>query len=442
MAEDLGAIQIYVNESNKDGSSEKISSKESTDVSLAAVSAIKDIKHHLVHFAGDTHVALQKIIEFLTTAKDISKAQLKEIKKPASEIMGMGGGRNTNPTETSEKPNDAIKKQVASLYEKLKDVSGQTDFKSLFKSVYQNIKDNSEENLKRTVSNRRGTTAKGNMVDSAGNAVGETAETAAVAGEVAAGAGESAAAAGAGEAAGGAAAGGAAAGAGILAAVAAPLIIIAAAIAAIVIIGKLVIAGMNMILDSIKRLSQVNASMAIEDMRNRMQELQMDIKEAKLLGPIYQEVAKLYRGVKAELFPHIMMIKAGIGVLVVGVLYVVEGILKAINYGMAAIMELFKWIIGFLGNFMKGTVSTVNGKQVKSYSFAQELAAATLFSDARSLDTALTGIDAYLQSIIDLLMGKSLGQANPNDYFTKMLEGLSKSNNPIRHKPSHQGPRP
>lgn len=442
MAEDLGAIQIYVNEPNKDGSPSNVSTKEAADVNLAAVSALKDIKHHLVNFAGDTHVALQKIIEFLTTAKDISKAQLKEIKKPASEIMGMGGGGYKNDTETAEKPNDAIKKQIASLYEKLKDVSGQTDFKSLFKSVYRNIKDNSEENLKRTVSNRRGTTAKADMVDSAGNAVGEAAQTAAGAGEMAAGA-QAAAATGAGEAAaGGAAAGGAAAGAGVLAAVAAPLIIIAGAIAAIVIIGKAVIAGMNMILDSIKRLSQVNASMAIEDMRNRMQELQMDIAEAKFLGPIYQEVAKMYRGVKSELFPHILLLKGMVGVLVTGVLYVVEGILKAINYSMAAIIWFFKWIISFLGDFMKGTVTTVNGKQVKTYSMAQELTAAGLFTNAKSLDDSLTKFDDYMQKIIDLLIGKSMGANQPNDYFVKMLEGLSTSTNPIRVNPTWVGPRP
>ena len=173
--------------------------------------------------------------------------------------------------------------------------------------------------------------------------------------------------------------------------------------------------------------------MAMEQALNKLQQMQMDMKEAKILGPLYQQVSQLYRTIMTQLQPIMLVIKTIATTFLVWALETIINLLKLIR---EFTIYVVRGLATFFGGMAKGgMVSTVgaaltaSGKTSMAVSPTGALIAQflgwTLSSGASELQkTSLKAYEALVKILAELEKANT-PTANSNEYFTTMLDALS-----------------
>jgi phage-related protein len=99
------------------------------------------------------------------------------------------------------------------------------------------------------------------------------------------------------------------------------------------------------VLSRVSELARVNAAMANENALNKLGELQRDMKEAKVLGPLYTTVSTIWRGIMNGMQPIMLFIKTALMAIVIP-------ILKLVELGVSIIATVIQWIAGILGSIL------------------------------------------------------------------------------------------
>lgn len=227
-------------------------------------------------------------------------------------------------------------------------------------------------------------------------------------------------------------------------AVAAVVVIIIAVIAIIVMtvkwIAQKVQEGIQEVLSSIDRLSNVNGQMAMEKALNSLQQMQMDIKEAQLIGPLYADIAQLWRKFQAELFPFIIIFKLFLFGMLKGVLYLIVALLEVIRMIINGVLQM---LIGFTSFMMGGgnIASKAGGLlSTPAMNFAtggiSGIFGWLLQAGGNETVKQFKALNKILTSIYNLINGAIPNKgAHPNDFFTRQLEEMS-------HKGQQYNPKP
>jgi phage-related protein len=99
------------------------------------------------------------------------------------------------------------------------------------------------------------------------------------------------------------------------------------------------------VLSRISELARVNAAMAKENALNKLGELQRDMKEAKVLGPMYTTISTIWRSIMNGVQPIMLFIKTALMAIVIP-------ILKLVELGVSIIATVIQWIAGILGSIL------------------------------------------------------------------------------------------
>ena len=222
-------------------------------------------------------------------------------------------------------------------------------------------------------------------------------------------------------------------GAGIMLPVATVAIGIASTVAVVAITLKTIMSQTASVLERVNHLAQFDGKLAMEQALNRLQQMQMDIKEAKILGPLYQQVSQLYRTIMTQLQPIMLVIKTIATTFLVWALETIINLLKLIR---EFTIYVVRGLATFFGGMAKGgMVSTVgaaltaSGKASMGTSPTGALLAQflgwTLSTGASELQK--TSLKAYeaLVKILAELEKTNTPSSNSNEYFTTMLDALS-----------------
>ena len=222
-------------------------------------------------------------------------------------------------------------------------------------------------------------------------------------------------------------------GAGIMLPVATVAIGIASTVAVVAITLKTIMSQTASVLERVNHLAQFDGKMAMEQALNKLQQMQMDMKEAKILGPLYQQVSQLYRTIMTQLQPIMLVIKTIATTFLVWALETIINLLKLIR---EFTIYVVRGLATFFGGMAKGgMVSTVgaaltaSGKASMGTSPTGALLAQflgwTLSTGASELQK--TSLKAYeaLVKILAELEKTNTPSSNSNEYFTTMLDALS-----------------
>lgn len=215
-------------------------------------------------------------------------------------------------------------------------------------------------------------------------------------------------------------------------AVAAVIVIIIAVLAILVIgvamIWKGVSAGIKEVLNSIDRLSNVSGAMAMEKSLNTLQQMQLDIKEAQVLGPIYSEISGLYRRLQSILFPFIMVLKTFIFAILK---YALEKIISLLEFLREVILSMLRMAIavtaalasgGAMSSAMGNTIQTMGGITGSGITTVLGWLLSSYGSGATASFAKMTEI---MLKIYGLLQNNVTTTQHPNDYFSRQLQAMS-----------------
>lgn len=132
-----------------------------------------------------------------------------------------------------------------------------------------------------------------------------------------------------------------------LGAAASPMIAVAIGIGAVAVAAKSMLSFVSNINSRVADLARVSATMARESAINRLDEIKRDIKEARVMGPMYSTISSLTRGFLNAVQPAIMLIKLGLINIVVPIMRIIIGIIQAVNY-------VLSYIVQFVGSLLEG----------------------------------------------------------------------------------------
>lgn len=214
------------------------------------------------------------------------------------------------------------------------------------------------------------------------------------------------------------------------------VVALAIMVATVVLIWKVVMAGVQEVLQSIDRLANVSGAMAMEKALNTLQQMQMDIKEAQILGPIYSEISGLYRRLQAVLFPFIMLFKT----FIFGILkWILEKIVSLLELIREAILTVLRFAIGITSALATGGQFASNvGGALASPMGATIMGPSSyilgwiLQATGSGVNQTFIAATEILTKIYDLMNASVKTTAHPNDYFNQMLAAMSTSKNAYR----------
>lgn len=222
-------------------------------------------------------------------------------------------------------------------------------------------------------------------------------------------------------------------GAAVMLPLAAVTIGIAGTVAVVGITLKTIMSQTASVLERINHLAQVDGKMAMEQALNKLQQMQMDMKEAKILGPLYQQVSQLYRTIMTQLQPIMLVIKTIATVFLVWALETIISLLKLIReFTIYVVRGLATFFGGLAKGGMVATVGaalTANGKTTMATSptgaLISQFIGWTLTQSASELQrTSLKAYNALVKILAELEKANT-PSSNSNEYFTTMLDALS-----------------
>lgn len=237
------------------------------------------------------------------------------------------------------------------------------------------------------------------------------------------------------------AAGGSMAAAGIVAILAPIGITAVAAVALKSMVGR--------VLDRVSELAAVSGPMAMQDAMNKLAEMRRDMREAQILGPMYQKVSELWRNIQDLFQPFILVIKQ-----------VFLGLLVPLLNGIASVL---RWMLQFVAEILKAvqTLLYAIADLAREAGFAFNVLAQqfpSLKGFFEGIANAYFGVQKYarqfaggLNTVIGLLQQQTQS-TNPNALLADTLTALSAPSlstyrqrvrrAPVRSPGRPQGPTP
>jgi hypothetical protein len=113
------------------------------------------------------------------------------------------------------------------------------------------------------------------------------------------------------------------------------------------------------VLDRVGELSAVSAPMALQDAANRLSEMRRDMREARVLGPMYTQISQLWNKIKDLFQPFILVVKALIMSAIIPILEWIANMLQAA-------FNLIPVIVSYLNAVVRG-INAANTANVNTY---------------------------------------------------------------------------
>lgn len=190
------------------------------------------------------------------------------------------------------------------------------------------------------------------------------------------------------------------------------------------------------ILARIDELARVNALMAREAAQNKLAEISRDIKEAKVMGPLYSMVSGMARSIMTQIQPLILGIKTALIVVLMPLLKVVELVLSGLNF-------IGSWIVQGIGMLYTamGQALQLIGNLVLSFSqsipgWADPGGVLSGISTAmgegmNSLGKSVETVGGTLEGIAQMMRNQQNKNQNVNAWATDTLSALSGAIQPV-----------
>lgn len=124
------------------------------------------------------------------------------------------------------------------------------------------------------------------------------------------------------------------------AAAAGPLIAAAVGIGVVAVATTAIVSFVRNINSRVTELARVSAMMARESAVNRLDEMKRDIKEARVMGPLYATISSLTRSFMNVLQPGVLLIKAIIINAIVPVMKAIILIIQGLNYLVSFVLDI------------------------------------------------------------------------------------------------------
>jgi hypothetical protein len=138
------------------------------------------------------------------------------------------------------------------------------------------------------------------------------------------------------------------AGAGMAAgAVLAPLLAIGATVGVVAVAAVAIRSYVNSIMDRVSQLAAISGPMAMQDALNRISEMRRDMREARVLGPMYTQVSQLVNKIKDLLQPFLMAFRAAL-------LSIIIPLLEKIVEYLQQLFNLIPVIANFINQIAQG----------------------------------------------------------------------------------------
>lgn len=148
------------------------------------------------------------------------------------------------------------------------------------------------------------------------------------------------------------AAGGLAAAGPIVAAVLAPVLAIAAGIAIVAVTARAIHSVVTSVMDRISDLAKVSGPMAMQQAMNQIAEMRRDMREARVLGPMYSQVAQLVNKIKDLLQPFLLAFRAAILSVIIPLLQAIATYLQRFNDMIPAIAAALSDMANLVNEYM------------------------------------------------------------------------------------------
>lgn len=133
-------------------------------------------------------------------------------------------------------------------------------------------------------------------------------------------------------------------------AVLAPVLAIAAGVGVIGVSALAIRSAVGRITDRVSELAAVNGPMALQDAMTRISEMRRDMREARILGPMYTQVSQLVNKIKDLLQPFLMAFRAAL-------MSIIIPILENIADYLQRLFNLIPGIAQYLSNLSSGLQS-------------------------------------------------------------------------------------
>jgi hypothetical protein len=176
------------------------------------------------------------------------------------------------------------------------------------------------------------------------------------------------------------------------------------------------------ILDRVSELASVSGAMAQQQALNTLQDMKQSMREASVLGPLYEKVASLWRTIKDLLQPFILLFKVLLVTFIVPALNLVIHILKKATALLEIILKVLEPMLRDIGKALADFGVLLAG--------AAQAMGATMSLTVGSIGDGLTGLGEAMEDaadavhqILDVL--KNQGQQNnPNLWAINTLTDL------------------
>ena len=203
------------------------------------------------------------------------------------------------------------------------------------------------------------------------------------------------------------------------------------------------------VLDRVSELAAVSGPMAMQDAMNKLAEMRRDMREAQILGPMYQKVSELWRNIQDLFQPFILVIKQVFLGLLVPLLNGIAGLLKWLLEFVAEILKAIQVILVAIAD-LSATASAYFSEMART-AWVGGSVFEVLSGIYSGLDKFTRGAANGLNTIIGLLQQQTQS-TNPNALLADTLTALSAPSlstyrqrvrrAPVRSPGRPQGPTP
>lgn len=192
------------------------------------------------------------------------------------------------------------------------------------------------------------------------------------------------------------------------------------------------------VMDRVSELAAVNAVMAREEAQNRLAQLQRDMKEASVLGPLYSQVSGIWRSLQDQFQPIGLAIKALIVGGIIPVLKLMSPILKFIGDLIKAVIQGIQQILYVLAEMFREAGFAFNTLAQVFPNFKTELeAVANAYFAAQGFARRVAN---QLGTVVNILQQQQQQNNNPNAVFEDTLLALSSPSLATYRSRVRQGP--
>lgn len=203
------------------------------------------------------------------------------------------------------------------------------------------------------------------------------------------------------------------------------------------------------VLDRVSELAAVSGPMAMQDAMNKLAEMRRDMREAQILGPMYQKVSELWRNIQDLFQPFILVIKQAFLSILVPILNGIAGLLKWLLEFVAEILKAIQVILVAIAD-LSATASAYFTEMART-AWVGGSVFEVLSGIYSGLEKFTRGAANGLNTVIGLLQQQTQS-TNPNALMADTLTALSAPSlstyrqrvrrAPVRSPGRPQGPTP